>query len=127
MDGMKPQHIAAVIGFLLLLGSLVFLGAAGRHIVKTYNEAVSDNVTLKQAVIQRDNAIVKWQTRETELLALRKADTEALERKEAELKAARERLAKTTKEFTDAIDKLEGEDRACAVRRVPAAVDRLLR
>ena len=55
--------------------------------------------------------------RETELLALRKADTEALERKEAELNA-RERLAKTTKEFTDAIDKLEGEDRACAVRRV---------
>lgn len=127
MSPVKPQHVAAVIGFICLLAAVVFLGSAGRHIVKTYNEAVADNATLKTAVKDRDAAIERWQARETELLEMRKADTAALERKDAELKAARERLTQATLEFQDAIDKLEGEDRACAVRRVPAAVDRLLK
>lgn len=127
MSPVKPQHAAVVIGFILLLVALVFMGSAGRHIVRTYNEAVADNATLKTAVKDRDAAIERWQARETELLEMRKADTAALERKDAELKAARERLTQATLEFQDAIDKLEGEDRACAVRRVPAAVDRLLK
>lgn len=123
---MKPQHYAAAIGFILFVLAMIFAGSAGRHVVTRYNEAVADNATLKEAVKQRDGAIEGWKKREKELLDLRVADSRALDQKTAELKAANERLTQATLEFQNALDQMSPEDRACALRRVPAAVDRLL-
>lgn len=119
---MTPAQIKLLIYALLLAGAVTgaYFG------VSAYNNAIESNALLAQQVKDFEQANKDQLAKIKTLEANRKADAEALEQKQLEQQAAADQLALATKEFGNAIDKMDEASRACARRTVPAAVDRLL-
>lgn len=119
---MTPGQIKALIALLLLIGVV-----AGAYFgVSAYNNAIESNALLAQQVKDFEQANKDQLEKIETLEANRKSDAAALELKQSEQQAAADQLALATKEFGNAIDKMDEASRACARRTVPAAVDRLL-
>ena len=117
-----PGQIKALIAALLALAVI----AGGYFAVRSYNNAIEKNATLQKDFDAVLSANIEFSKRITELEASRKVDAAAIEAKESERKAYAELLALTVKDYRNDLKKLQEADRACAMRTVPAPVDRML-
>ena len=114
-----------------LVGALLLVGA-GWAVVSTYNGAIEDAAAAQKerdewkAVAEtRAVEIERWQSQFNVLEANLAAERALTLAREAELAASRAAFNRRTQEYRDALAQLEGLDRDCAARPVPAAVDRL--
>lgn len=121
-----------------LVAALVLFGA-GWAVVSTYNgaladaeearkelaEALADRDEWKQKAEDRAAEIERWKARIDTMQRTLDAERAITLAREAELAAARAAFNRRTQEYRDALSQLEGLDRDCAARPVPAAVDRL--
>jgi hypothetical protein len=125
---MTPLQVRLLV---YLVAALVLFGA-GWAAVHTYNGAIEDAAAAqkerdewKTVAETRAAEIERWQSQFNVLEANLAAERALTLAREAELAASRAAFNRRTQEYRDALAQLEGLDRDCAARPVPAAVDRL--
>lgn len=122
-----------IIKWVLIAAFIAALAAAGVAVVSAYNSAIESaqlakekNQQLRDSLSDRDAALASWAERQKEWEAERMEHAKASAQKDKEAEAAMKRFTKAIEDYRNAIKTLPDADRDCAMRPVPAVVDKLL-